>query len=50
MSKHKMTTQTQLDHHANIQNKNVGTMGVNKTYEKAQMNRNVQIQQSQKKN
>ncbi len=49
MSKHNMTTQVQRDHHADIQNKNIGTEGVNKTFEQAQINRNIQIQQNQKK-
>lgn len=49
MSKHNMTTQVQRDHHADIQNKNIGTKGVNKTFEQAQTNRNIQIQQNQKK-
>lgn len=49
MSKHKMQNQTQLDHHADIQNKNTGTKGFNETYVKANTNHSVQIQKNQKK-
>ena len=49
MAKHNMTTQVQRDHHADIQNKNIGMNGVNKTFEQAQTNHNVQIQKNQKK-
>lgn len=49
MSKHKMTTQAQLKHHADIKNKNIGTIGFNETFVKANTNHSIQIQQNQKK-
>lgn len=49
MSKHKMTTQAQLDQHADIKNKNIGTTGVNETFEKANTNRSIQIQRNKAK-
>lgn len=49
MPKHKMTTQTQLKHHADIQNKNIGTTGSNQTFVKSNTNHSIQIQQNQKK-
>lgn len=48
ISKHKMTTQVQRDHHTNIQNRNIGMKGVNKIFEQAQTNRNIQIQKTKR--
>ena len=45
----KMTTQTQLDHHADIKNKNIGTTGFNETFVKANTNKSIQIQKTKAK-